>query len=447
MTGRLQEDIVISDREALQDFSFKIRLSDGLKISDKDGLTITDKSGTTVFRFTEPYMYDANGNMSEAVVLDYTATDEEITVSIIPDISFFTEDTEYPVVIVPRSSLPTTPASQDTCVDEGYPNLNYHTQSLWTGGAAGVNRKRTFIQFALPSTINSNQITRARIRLKRSDHLPPNINAFAIDQPWSADSVTWNDQPTYITGYWSPASVSEGNDWYSIDVTDMICNFMVNPIWYFGFVLKEMQESNSAQKTKFYSSEAAAGNNPELCVDFVNSLGSRPFQYTNSILINGTGYALDLALDLSWVELGYTQDSFYGKTVAGVLSTVQEMLEGWMDDSYGFEIEYQALTNYDSNIYLYINPPGWYRVALRAGFVDSNNNGVLDPCETWGWHMWYQTNDYHGVWAEKHKYNTSQIISGSNGRNPYVLNWNRDGYVYNSDCKYYHIKEQLILWN
>lgn len=87
-----------------------------------------------------------------------------------------------------------------------------------------------------------------------------------------------------------------------------------------------------------------------------------------------------------------------------------------------------------------------YRVVLRVGYIDVNNNGSFDykNGETWDYHWWYQTST--GQWAEKNgSSGRSQLIPGTSvTTNPANVVWEvdlgTDILYYNSSCIYYAIK-------
>lgn len=111
-----------------------------------------------------------------------------------------------------------------------------------------------------------------------------------------------------------------------------------------------------------------------------------------------------------------------------------------MDDDQN-NVDYFSISAYDSAINT--ASPGWYRVALRVGFDDVNNNGIIDQDEDWDYHWKYQTSDQHGAWAAKENSCYSWLDMTSNGLNPAAYIWVYEEHVwdYDSDVLYYQIKD------
>lgn len=194
------------------------------------------------------------------------------------------KDTVYPVVIDPSVYIVSgTLTSEDTYVDQQYPNSNYGlSESLWTGGASASYAKRTYLFFYYPLNILPFQITSVYVYMPKRDYQTPNIRAYAITDSWSTDSLTWNNQPSYSSTICSSTSVNTtrygSTNWYKMDITDILKGWLDLTIDEYGLVLKEVYETSSSAKTSYYSSEASSPNNPELEINYTPYYGSRPYQ-------------------------------------------------------------------------------------------------------------------------------------------------------------------------
>ncbi len=440
LNGSLKEDIVIEQEDAIQDFSFEIMFGENMKLIDEEGLRLVDLDGNSIFEIADLVMYDAKGKESNAVVLKAAQIENGVSLVVSADSSFFNDEIVYPVIIDPTINVIGATSSYDSYVDEQNPYSNYYlSQYLLTGGEEGVNCTRSFIKFTLPTNIIGSQITRARILIKKNAYSTPTIQAFRVTEEWAPNGVTWDDQPEFDDTGYSSQAVSMGSDWYNLNVTGLVVGYKMMYYPYYGFVLREYYENNSSKRTRFYSSDASTSNSPMLCIDYVNNLGSRPYQATSTLNANCMGYALDIKQKINSSNMGYSRNDLNGKTLGELLAFFRSKAENWMNSASGLNGNYSVLAAYDSNIST--TSPGWYRVALRVGFDDYDNDGVLDADEPWDFHWWYQTNSLYGCWADKHGTYPSELLPGTNGIDPQDQDWGIDIYVYNSDCVYYQIKD------
>ena len=176
-----------------------------------------------------------------------------------------------------------------------------------------------------------------------------------------------------------------------------------------------------------------------LVIDYVNNMGSRPYEPTNTIHADSMGYALDIETSYIPTDLYIFHSEMEGKTLNQMLAYFKVKLESWMDICPEINGEYEEISSYNANIYT--TSPGWYRVAVRIGFTDYDNDGILDSNEMWNFYWRYQTNSLSGLWAEKPLNAPSSLLVNTNGVDPQSLIWNDSTFNYNSDCIYYQIKD------
>ncbi len=442
--GALKEDIIIKSRQATASFTFGLS-TNGLILSEKnDILALHNTLGEEIFRFAPLYMEDANGKRSEAVYLSYTSVKNgyEITISVDPDF-LNAADTVYPVVVDPSVMVTGSSVTYDTCVDQQYPTSNYYlSENLWTGGAYGTNAMRTYIKFEMPGGISGANVTSAYLNIKKKEYQPPTIKAYRVFENWSSSAITWNSKPSYNSPEASQAAVNTYGDWYQLDITAFVKQWLYGTAPNYGVVLKEPAESDSAQKTKFYSSDAPSPNKPELVINYNSStpyFGPRPYQDTDSIGVNCMGYAVEYGQFISAEVLGITRYDLVGMTTSEMLDFIAKASEDWMDTIIGQE-NWNSISTYNSNI-----NTGWYRAVLRVGFVDANRNGVYDANERCDYHWWYQT--ISGDWADKPGKLQSRYLSETANQNPVDLVWTNNGLEYNSSGEFYVLRDiRIVYW-
>lgn len=128
------------------------------------------------------------------------------------------------------------------------------------------------------------------------------------------------------------------------------------------------------------------------------------------------GYALNLSYAVS-NQLNLSETDLDGMSKNFCIQYIADKCDQWMETNLGLS-NFDHIQAYNSQI-----PTGWYRAALRFGFVDSNNNGAFDIGEYRDFHWLYQTNEDNGVWADKQGKNISRKTNVSDGNNPNSVTW------------------------
>ncbi|MBQ2858010.1 MAG: hypothetical protein IJE78_13005, partial [Bacteroidaceae bacterium] len=206
----------------------------------------------------------------------------------------------------------------------------------------------------------------------------------------------------------------------------------------YGMVLKEPSESNSAQKTKFYSSDAPSPNKPELVINYTY-YGSRPYQDTSRKDINCMGYALEYAEYITGAMLNIVRSEINGMTVAQLQDYVKGKAESWMNTNIGSS-NWGSIDSYNSAI-----NTNWFRIILRVGFIDLDGDNRLDASEQYDYHWWYQTST--GNWADKLASLPSEYRTGTANVNPANVAWINGSLRYSSSGVFYQIKDiRGVLW-
>jgi hypothetical protein len=287
-TNGLKEDIILRSASTPNVFEFDVFV-EGLTILEKeDTIFFINGEGQDVFMLAPMYMEDANGICSDNVKYTIKENQGIYRVSIYPDKDFINaDDTQFPVIIDPSIVLAGSSNTFDSCVDQQYPNSNYYlSQNLWTGGLYNTNAMRTFIKFTLPTNIPSANITSAYLKIKRNAYPTPTIKAYRVTSGWTSSTIKWTNQPGYTTTYGSTTASYEYDNWYSMYATQIVKNWIGGVYSNYGFVLKEPSESNSTQKTRFYSSDAPSPNKPELHIIYVDYPPAPPAQPSDSDFVS-----------------------------------------------------------------------------------------------------------------------------------------------------------------
>ncbi len=445
-TGYLKEDIILKRHIPGFEVNFLLKLKGIAAEQEESAVIFRNEAGEEVFKMLPMYMEDSAGNYSEDVHYSLKEHEDGYILTVTPDEAFL-ENAEYPVKIDPTVTVTGAGSTSDTCVDEQYPASNYYSrENLWTGGALGTNAMRTYIRFSMPAGVNSTDINSATLRIKKREHSDPTAAIYPVDYDWDSRVITWNNKPSYNGNINLGTLTKDSGAWFKADLTTCTKNFISGAWTNYGIVLKEPSETNSAYKTKYYSSDAASPNKPELVINYKGSTtyyGTRPYQSTERRDVNCMGYALEYAQYITGDDLGFFETDMAGKNLSQFEKYISDRVQIWTVKNIG-TANFKSINTYDSDI-----DTGWYRIVLRVGFVDDDHDGVFDMGEEYDYHFWYQTKT--GNWADKLGGYPSCYRTGTVGKNPVNYIWNNQysaaGLCYNSPGKFFQIKDtRTISW-
>ncbi len=460
LPNTVKEEIIINSENSPLEYVFLIETGFLTPVLENGEIKLLDENGETQFVLNRLFMTDAKGLYSDKLSykLELLAEPESghvygiekycedmylLTVTVDEDFMART-DIQYPLVIDPTVTISGANVTTDTCIDQQYPNSNYYLSgNLWTGGAYGTNAMRSYLKFSLPGTIRAQMVTRAELNVKKQDgYSNPTIRAYYVANDWTPSLVTWNNNPGFEDDdeVLSCNFVATTDNWYKSEITYFVRNWLLNPDENYGTLLKEPAEANTAQKTKFYSSDCStAAYKPYIVIYYSNTISTRSYDNITSNSINNMAYALEYNGTITATDLGITDTALIGMTNEQIADYVALKAEYWMRNNFG-STAFRKISAYDA----YTTYAQSFRVVLRTGFVDSNGNGYYDSGESWGSYWWYQTLNGNGVWADKPNNGRSKQEANTNGIDPASLTWRdsvNSSLLYNSTGRYYEIKD------
>ena len=455
-----KEFIIIKDEIGSNEFYFDIAF-DGVEAFEHEGqVYFADSEDETnkVFVVNELFALDAAGAYTDDVRVSYISNGAAPKLRVTVDSAFLTDESrEYPIVVDPSVMVTGANNIADSFVRQGSPSTNYkYDEKLFTGNSASNGLQRAYIKFTLPGNISATSVTSAKVRIKRYGGSPTGIKAYRVTSGWSSGGITWNNKPGYSSSYVSNTAYNDGGEWYAMDVSSTVRNWLNGTYTNYGFALISNYESAPSSSISYYSSDAPSPNKPELIINYTSSgtyYGNRPYVQNDSVLVNCMGYALDIDQYLNDSQIKLLVSEIKEKTMSQISSIVLSKIESWMQSNLGSR-DWGIISAYNSDIGL-----NQYRVAMRSGFEDRravyelegrpytrevdgkwdryfNNWGLNFPeyDERFDYHFWYQTNTGH--WAEKNASLPSRKI-------PDVLNPSNDswwpGFTQKSSVRYYKV--------
>lgn len=148
------------------------------------------------------------------------------------------------------------------------------------GSSGGQNANRGLLYFDLTSVPAGSDVIAATLELYGAGYINAGLpghfgnnasHVYRVTAPWSENTVTWDNQPTFsATDYVTlPSSTSFDQD-YQISTTTIVEHMVQNPTTNFGFLLQLDNENPSdAAALAFHSSDGPnSAKYPKLCLTY-----------------------------------------------------------------------------------------------------------------------------------------------------------------------------------
>ncbi|MBO4831382.1 MAG: DNRLRE domain-containing protein [Oscillospiraceae bacterium] len=373
--GYVKEYIVLNDVSAPSEFKFEFDTTEYyIEQNDTGTLDVYNLSGELAFEMGSLFALDSAENYTESLKYTIEEVSENntiVSVSIDPDY-LTAPGRAFPVMIDPSIMVTGDSCTYDTYVSSRYPNSNYYLYDwLRTGRDDDYYTRRTYIDFDLPSGISSNDIVNSFIFIKYYSGDSPSIKAYRSTGYWTSSTLTWNNMPEYSTTNASTTAQLYSNNWYGLNVTNIVKSWYAGTYNAYGFLIKDTTEFGTSHWTTFYSSDATSPNKPELHITYTSYGDANLVGVTTSghdhttCLTNALIYLSNCDLDTVYTHFG----SFSVSEIQNYLDDDDNVL--FMSRSHGGPL----ISQYDYIQY------GTYIDLNSSGSVDfrSNTNmGSLD---------------------------------------------------------------------
>lgn len=265
----LKEYIILNNNTAPSEFSFMFTL-DGVTLTTVNGnICFIDSDGTIVFTLGSLFAIDAKGIRTEDISCSYSPipkTNNVIITVALSDTYFSSSERAFPIVIDP-SVMISSSETADACVCSGYPSTNYQIATqLRTGYDTDYGIRRSYIKFNIPASIPANSVTNATLDIEKLSGTAPTTKAYRCTGYWTSGTITWNNKADYTTTNQSTVATlyRPGSTWYTMNVTDIVQGWVNYTHSNYGFVIKDITETNPDHWTTLYSSDAPSPHKPEL---------------------------------------------------------------------------------------------------------------------------------------------------------------------------------------
>ncbi len=169
----------------------------------------------------------------------------------------------------------TVPATADTTILQGYPDLNAGDVGyMWVGYDTSLDPDgevvRSLIAFDLAGIPPGTRVAHATLRLYLVDSRPLNdtarmVTAYGISSQWSETDVTWETVLSIGQVYGSTAVGSTAGQWYELDVTDLVRGWADGSLTNHGMMLRGPEHGGADAARRAFSTREGL-RAPELVI-------------------------------------------------------------------------------------------------------------------------------------------------------------------------------------
>ncbi|MCM1544366.1 MAG: DNRLRE domain-containing protein, partial [Ruminococcus sp.] len=387
-TDGIKEDIILNDQDSKTSFTiiYNIGRLSATKVDSKT-IELTDDNNVVIYRISAPYMYDANGEKSEAIsfqikknhngMLDLTISANQAWLK--------SPERKYPVTIDPSVLTENKTDIDATYVSSKNSNENYSDYETVRVGSGSEEYGTTYTLIKIKNVRADgfgDHIVSAKLQLPLSELPSQSATAYLyqVNEAWDNDTVTWNN---------APGSSNIIADYFNVSPSSKTMDFDITKIynqWIENYLTEGVNDSNGlAIKINDSQTVALKKNNSEapiLTVKYISTVGiDEDFSYTQfdmgsagSVYINNLSGNLVIQRDdisstgeYEPIDMSSTYNSYGG------ISNNLEGISSWRtNDQYGFSI-----------MSLYMCEDGSARV---FDLKESNEDGTVTLAENeFGW--------------------------------------------------------------
>lgn len=169
--------------------------------------------------------------------------------------------------------------ANDSYINSYYAGGNWGEYEYMYVGYQNGSILRTFIQFVeLASYIGGDyNVTSATLTLFCYPQVEtPAVNVDPCESAFAEGSLTWSNQPDIVPGYTATFNFPEGETYASVDVTDMVADWVAGDLAHYGFSLRLVSEyvtSSGAISSGEYEFEP---RRPKLTMEYTGGSAVEP---------------------------------------------------------------------------------------------------------------------------------------------------------------------------
>ena len=278
--NRIKENIIVKEKSDSYVYEFDMKLNKLTAETASDGTIVLkdEKSGESAFVIDLPYMYDKNGETSNAVAYSLEKIkNKEYRITVTADGAWMNDESRaYPVTVDPPINFGSSGA-EDTYIDEANPAVTNGSGSHLKAGYTQSKYIYSYLKITDTLSIPKNAIiVSAQLKLKPTNVTATNVYIGAYEQTtsWTENSLTWNNKDTVgynLVDYQTITSelVNSDDDFAVWDITALAQKWHSGTSNNYGVVLKPISAVTGV--ATFQSSELAS--EPVFTVEYRNIVG------------------------------------------------------------------------------------------------------------------------------------------------------------------------------
>ncbi|MFQ8601279.1 MAG: DNRLRE domain-containing protein, partial [Oscillospiraceae bacterium] len=313
----VKENIRVEQKQDDYTYEFELQ-ADGLRYqpTEDGGYIFVNEAGETIFTMPAPYMYDANKELSENVVLQFSQTESGYLFKVIADPAWINDDDRaFPVVIDPViETIQSKDAIQATFVSSKRPNDNMRNLPYMGVGVDLdlYNKMWSFVKIRLPKLEKNEMVVKSVLSIAQGDSkfdsgVPDNyqMDLYRPNKDWDVSTIKWSNTPEPI----SPTIVDSqfikkaSGDWATFDITKVVKG------WYHGDFPNHgvmIRGTDLTPACGYFHTDLGDVKNayPIITIQYVNNKGLEDYwsYHTQSLPESGTGSVNDYTGNLVYTQ-------------------------------------------------------------------------------------------------------------------------------------------------
>jgi len=311
-SGNIKENLIVNQKLDNYSFSFTMSLNNLIAVLNADGsISLKNAADAIVYTIPRGYMYDANGQISEAVT--YTLTDlgnGKYTFGVTADPTWINaEGRAFPVTIDPPI-ISSTSNITDLYISNEDITVNYLTAQQLSVRASYY---KTYLKInTLPTLPESAYITDAFINMKYLSGDGITVGVYQAMTDWGTtltweDTPVWGEQSVAVLDYNEILSSNGTGHWYSWDITSLVHEWYGGLSPNYGICFSVVNDEASATAVQFYSSESTVSNSsPYFTINYRDMKGVESYW---TYISQGAGLAGAGSINVATGNLTFVQST------------------------------------------------------------------------------------------------------------------------------------------
>ncbi|GHU63431.1 hypothetical protein FACS189418_6700 [Clostridia bacterium] len=343
-------------------------------------------------------------------------------------------------------------------LDEMNPEKNLmDMDDLTLMGIGGVKqgedtfRNLALVRLPLPANVLASQIKSAFLYVKKHSGDAVTFQAGAVAENWITNRINMLEFEKQNYQLESALSEADEDDWYKIDVSLIVQDWLLGNKNNYGFVLETSDLNGIAQ---FYSAYGEDFDNyPKLRVDYEERIQEEfygKYEFVEQSDGNCLSFALRDTSGIYYEDLFENTEEFQNvyetSGLPGILTYFRDICLAYIEENketLGIS-SIRQLNGEDEKI----SADEEYKIALKIGVRDSTAPSGIQVDGDFDYHLRVQLKD--GSWAEKTPGEKSRVVPGSNqeiniGQYPwdssYLWGYEKWSEYYTSDTIYFAVKK------